>query len=478
MNQFFGTLKRYRMVARGDRVVVAVSGGPDSVALFNLFLEARASLDLRLAVAHLNHGIRGREADRDETFVRAMAADHELPFYSERLVPGSLEGGGSLEERARNERYRFLRSVRDRFGAARIAVGHHRDDQAETFLMRLLRGSGRLGLGSIPPVRGEYLIRPLIEMTREEILEYLRLGRHPYREDSSNQDRRFLRNRIRKDLLPLLASQYNPSISAVLSGTADRLREEECFLDTETRKAFLKVMGEKDRPGLSVSEWKKAPAGLRKRILVAALEHWLGSRRPINSRHIDAIQALMEERSEGHSVTLPGRNRARRNGDWIEFHRPGTPAQRPSTFRLLLPVPGYCRLPDPGPVLRCRLLPRDQFRGDLRSGGRDRVFLDADRLHPPLVIRTREAGDRFLPFGAPGGKKLKDFFIDRKVPAGMRDVWPLVTSDEEIVWVVGYRIGDRYRVDRSTRNILILEQEARNGIFFGPGRSQPGSISH
>ncbi|MBI4161571.1 MAG: tRNA lysidine(34) synthetase TilS [Acidobacteria bacterium] len=462
--RFLRTLNRYAMVHPGERVVVAVSGGPDSSALLHLFLENRDRLRIKLSVAHLNHGLRGAESDADAAFVRALARRHRLPLHSARLAPGRLAGRGSVEARGREERLRFFRTVLRRAGADRVAVGHQENDQAETFLLRLVRGSGRTGLGGIHPVWEGYLIRPLIEIPRTAILEYLRSRGIPFRDDASNRDRRFLRNRIREDLIPALAA-LNPGIVRILARTADRLREEDRVLESLIGPAARAAAAPN---GMPTGILGALPAGIRPRAVLAALAARAGGRRGLTGRHVDAVLDLIGA-GAGKRIALPGGLEARRVHDRVRIVA-AEPPRSARPFHRLLQVPGDCTLPGGTGRIRCRILPPGRAGRDLGAGGPGRAFLDADRVRFPLVVRNRRPGDRFRPLGAPGRRKIQDFFVDRKIPAEQRGDWPLVTSGGEIVWVVGCRIDDRYRLRPSTRRVLLLERSPRGDDSPAPRR--------
>jgi len=308
--------------------------------------------------------------------------------------------------------------------------------------------------------------RPLIDTGRREILDYLEKRRIPFRQDRTNRDRRFLRNRIRHDLVPILES-FNPNIVSVLAGTADRLRDEDLILEGLVAPG-REAGADSDRAdSLLLTDLHRRPEAIRRRQVLAAMRRFLGSRRRIGSRHVDAVLDLADRNSSGRSVALPGSSRAVRRPDRIDFLPSGETTASPP-YRKPLTVPGRCRLPQAEVTLTCRIVPRSRVGADLRDGGEERAYLDADRVGTPLAVRNRGPGDRFRPFGAPGMKKLQDFFVDRKIPAELRSAWPLVTSGDDIVWVVGCQIDDRFRVQGSTRKVLVLEQQRAPGRLAGP----------
>jgi tRNA(Ile)-lysidine synthase len=463
------TIERYRMIEPGDRVLVAVSGGPDSVCLLDVLQSLAPALRLDLHVAHLDHGWRGREAERDAAFVRRLATRRGLPVTVGHIGRSAWAAAGrrlsSREARARDFRTRFLAETAREIGARRVALGHTRDDQAESLLLRLLRGSGARGLAGIYPVVDGLFVRPLIEMRRRDVLAHLRGRRLSWRNDATNRDTRLTRNRIRRRLLPLLERQFNPSVVETLAQTADLLRDEDEVL---TRLAGAEA-GRLVRPegrgrAIRAEALCALPTALQRRILRGTIAEVRGTLHGLTLLHVERARALLDGRARRGAVSLPdGIVVRRRGGDLLVAGRGAPAGSGPSAacVEALCPVPGEVALPGLGMTLRARLVPRSAAPADLKSAGRERAFLDADLVRGPLLIRPRRPGDRFVPLGAPGTRKVKAFLIDRKVPVDDRGRIPLVLAGDRIAWVVDHAIDDRFRITERTERVLVLEREAR-----------------
>jgi len=467
-HRFRDTIARHGMIRPGDRVLAAVSGGPDSTALLALLCDAAADMKIGIHVAHLDHGWRGRESERDAEFVRRLAMRHKVPVTVGHAVPdtwkaeradGARRRQSSLEARARVVRRRFLRETATATGATRIALGHTRDDQAESLLLRLLRGSGRLGLAGIYPVVDGLYIRPLLDIRRRDILAYLRRRRQPYRVDSTNRNLDLTRNRIRRRLIPRLAKDYNPEVVEALAGAADLLRDEEAYL-AEIAEASYTRLARTASEGVTfrLADLRELPPALLRRVVRLACAKTRGRLHGITSRHVGQVLEVLF-RPGGAATDLPdGLRVVARSGELCFRSGSGEAATGEAPREALCPIPGEVSLPGFGLRLRARILER---RKASPSPGPGRACLDADLLTGPLLIRPRRPGDRFAPLGGPGSRKIKSFLIDRKVPVDERGQIPLVLAGDRIAWVVGHQIDDRFKVTPLTRRILVLEKEPR-----------------
>jgi tRNA(Ile)-lysidine synthase len=458
-DRFKASLAERALWKPGESVLVAVSGGPDSVGLLLLFVQLRRESPFRLAVAHLHHGLRGRESDEDEEFVVSLAQRLQVPCHTGRLAPEPLrEAPEGVEAAARQARYTFLRETAQRLGACRVALGHTRDDQAETFLMRLLRGSGSRGLGSIYPSRDHLFIRPLLQISREALISHLRSAGQAWREDSSNRNLQQTRNRIRHRLLPLLKDEFNARTVEVLARTADLLRDEDDYLEAATRNLAARLI-RKEAQGvaLAIPALRVLPVALRRRLLRKYLDALSAPPSlPQDFETTAALEDLVMEGRHGKTVTIgPGLEIRILYSDLVGSH----PAPDALSRKLVpLPVPGEVAWPMLHVRLKARPLappPADPRE----SSGKVQALLDADALPGPLAVRARLEGDHFRPLGSPGESKLKSYFIDRKVPRPLRDRIPLVVSGDRIAWVVGYQIEDRFKVTPLTRRVVVLTQE-------------------
>ena len=450
------TISEFHMLEEGDKVVVGVSGGPDSACLLHLLFSLRERYNFKLWAAHLNHCIRGKEAEEDEKWVKFFAGELGIPLICDSVnVPLLVkEKKLGLEAVARQVRYKFLEHVVNKVKAKKLALGHTASDQVETVLMRLIRGSGVDGLGGIPPKRGN-IIRPLIKVFRWEIEEYCkRYGIIP-RRDSSNKNTYFLRNKIRLELIPYLSANYNPRVEEVIYRTSELLRVERDFLDGITEKVKNKVVrkisGREIR--LGIFALAKLHLCLQRRIVRYFLKKLKGDLEGIEYSHIEQILNLREK--EGTKIVyLPGEIRVWREYEELVFKKGEKGEERVPYFFSYLNVPGKTEIEDIGLVFESEVLSEKPAHFPENP---DEIFLDVDKISSPLYVRPRKEGDKFFPFGMKGKKKLKDFFIDLKVPKFERDRIPILVSGENIVWVVGYRMDDRFKVDGKTQRILHIK---------------------
>lgn len=450
-------VERHGMLAVGDRVLVAVSGGPDSVALLHVLLELRREYGLRLFLAHLDHRL--REESREEAkFVKGIAKSLGIDCHSKRAdVTGFCRRKKlSLEEGAREVRYAFLEEAARKARASRIALGHTMDDQAETVIMRLIRGAGPRGLAGIPPWRGK-IIRPLIEVRRKEIIGFLDQNQLSYLEDPSNRDPRFLRNRIRLLLIPLLEKEFNPGIVRALARTG-QLFTKEGVKETEGQQGWredlwTRGVGKTTKLVLDLSKFLEYNKRLRREAVREAVKRIRGDLREIGFVHTESIVALAEGRIGGE-VELPGGFRARRGYREIVIER-GLPPVQPKPFNLSVKVPGVTRLPQG--ILRIALLPVSDVPKAWAKGEARTAWFDAERIRFPLRVRTRREGDRFWPLGLPRPKRLKEILINDKVPREKRNELPLLVDREGILWVLGRRVSERAKVRSKTRRVLKAE---------------------
>jgi tRNA(Ile)-lysidine synthase len=456
-------VSRHGLLAAGDAVLVGVSGGPDSVALLRLLQVRAPRWGLRLGVAHLDHLLR-EESGRDAEFVRRLSGDGGLPFYTEAVDVRELRRRRrtSLEEAARAARYRFFESVAGRHGYRKIALGHHADDNAETLLLNLLRGSGRLGLAGMQAVRDERYIRPMIHACRADILEYLHACGARFLEDRTNRDRRFLRNRIRHDLIPLLERRYQPRMRAILSRTAEIFQSEEQWLDALTAPMIAQALVHSDpsRLELSADFLTRLPPAAARRVVRWALQGQQERPRRIGFAHVDQVLRLVRRRADAGPVRLPEGVRVRRCGDRlvVALADPNPAAApdpaEPGDFRYELHGCGCLLIRETGDRL---VLSEVDPAAARPLSSPQAVFLDREAVAFPLTVRNSRPGDRFSPLGAGGSQKLKKFFSDHKVPRDQRRRCPLLLARERIIWVAGHRIDERARLTPATRGVIRAE---------------------
>jgi tRNA(Ile)-lysidine synthase len=487
LSRVIGTIREHDLVPAGASVLAAVSGGSDSVALASLLRDAEQAGALRLiGLAHFDHGLRGAASDADARFCVEIAARLERPLEIGRGDVRALARARrlSLEDAARQARYAFLEEARARVGADRIAVGHTLDDQAETFLLRILRGAGTRGLAGIRPRRGA-VIRPLLDCRREQLRQYLAERGLTYCEDCTNEDRQIPRNRLRHEVLPLLRRSFNPALDATLAREASIAREDAGLLDQLADEAYARVVQE--RPGethVELTALGREPRPLGRRVVHRALGALAGGRF-IGYDHVDAVWRVCQEGGRvdapgqyaeriGHEVVLKERPpRARERSGASDRARAslddgsGHPEHR-SSFAYRLTVPGAVEVPESACRISATPARPTEISGVDRSalaGGGPTALVAAEALLTDgLVVRSREAGDRFRPAGLTGHQKLQDFLVNRKVPRRNRDRVPLVVDAENrIVWVAGHRLAEEFRVTDQTAGMVILKLEAWGG---------------
>lgn len=447
-----GTIGRYGMLD-GGKVLVAVSGGVDSVVLLDIL--RRILPKERLVAAHLDHGIRGEAARADARFVSELGAQLGIRVISDRAdVPGVSKAEGlSLEEAGRRVRREFLERAAEEAGAGRIALGHTRDDLVETVIFHLVRGTGPTGLSGIHPVSLPY-IRPLIETTREEIVEYARERGLSWREDETNEDVRFTRNLIRHRVLPLL-EELNPRAKEAIARVAALIREEEEAVDllmTPILEDVLESAGEEDVI-LDRARLSTLPSAVQGLVLRRGIERARGGLTGITKAHLDALRGLIASPRAHGTLHLP-RIRAYMENDRLVLGRkrreaPSFPPIEVGLGRTDVPELGISLILEPRPWDRAVGLPTAPSS----------EVADADRICFPLVLRTRRPGDRFQPLGMKKEKKLKDFLIDERVPFYDRGSLPLLCDQDGIIWVVGVRLSERVRITPETKNALFMRVE-------------------
>lgn len=451
-------IEQHRLLEEGDRVLVALSGGPDSLCLLHLLCALRLRYRLYLAVAHLDHGIRA-EARQEAERVRRLAEEWRLPFVGAAVDMPAFRRGQRLSpsEASRILRYRFLLKAAEKQGAGKIALGHQLDDQAETVLFNLIRGTGPDGLAGILPRRPlgpVELIRPLLATTREEIENYCREKELAPILDPSNLQRTYTRNRIRLELIPHLEKSYNPRLKRALAGMAALVEADRSYLREASQKEFARLSRfQGDRLLLERAAFAALPPALRGRVARLALSTCMPAKK-IGRRQVEQLLRLAEGEGPARQLSLTARTLVRRSYDRLIFFRtPQDGAKQAQLTALPLQVPGRTVFGGGSTAVEAALCRPGELSWPPSP---QQAYLDYDTLPPSLQLRGRRPGDRFYPQGAPGGKKLKNYLIDRKVPRHRRDHLPLVVAGSEVVWVAGERIAHPFRVTGKTGRVLHL----------------------
>jgi tRNA(Ile)-lysidine synthase len=457
------SIRRNGLISRGDGVLVAVSGGPDSVALLRLLVELREDLELHLEVAHLQHGIRGAEGEGDAEFVAELAKKLDLPSHLKTIDVPRIKvkaGKGNLEALARAERYRFFAQlIRDR-SLDKVATAHTQDDQAETVLMWFLRGSGMTGIGGMAPLQcmnfpwngapGDItVVRPLLEVAKAEILEYLTRKSQPYRLDRTNQDTALLRNWVRLELLPSICQRLDGRLNERLGRQARLIREEDQLLDGLARQKLEELCagGGLRREGLLAE-----PAAMQRRLLRLWIEKARGNLRGLGFVHVDDLLRLIKDGPPQGRLALPGALELAREYGTLKLVRRTTGFKR-SCYSYEFNAGSSLRIPQAGSEIRSEVIkaPLVRYPADFKEA----VF-DSACLTGPLAVRNFRRGDYFQPLGMTGHKKIKDLFIENKLTLSARANWPLLVLGREVLWIPGYGRSELAKVTRQTERILKL----------------------
>ncbi len=455
------TIARYGMFGPEDAVLIAVSGGPDSVALVHILNTIARDYSLQLAVAHLNHCLRGSESDRDAEFVSALAGTLDLPFYSDKEDVRAFQRRRRLspEEAARQVRYAFYDAVASKEGFNKIALGHHSDDNAELVLMNLLRGSGPLGLSGIAPVRDKKIVRPLIRLKRSEILRYISEKKIGFVSDVSNADPAYRRNKIRHQLLPELKESYNPAIVDALNRLGEILRAENQWMDEALEPVFndCVLTRASHRIRLALPGINRIDPAAGRRIIRKAILSVKQDLRRITLLHVDAVLELAKKGPICGSLDLPGGVRVIKDVEALTIKMEGQEPQADVIdYRYTIAGPGTLSIKEAQAAIKLVEIGTDDIP-DFKDRGKPLAFFDRDCLRFPLVVRNFRPGDRFSPLGMDGTQKLKKYFIDHKIPAPQRKKCPLLLSENKIIWVAGHRIANSVKLSPQTRRVLMAE---------------------
>ncbi|OWZ83266.1 tRNA lysidine(34) synthetase TilS [Natranaerobius trueperi] len=463
------------LIRKDDNVVVGVSGGPDSVALLHVLYVLSKELLCNIYIAHLNHGFREKSAQEDALFVRNLAKQYKLPIVEEKwdVTKYIKENKLSSQQGARIKRYQFFEYVAEKLGANKIALAHHKDDQVETFLLRLLRGTGTQGLSGIPVKRflteEIEIIRPLLNVTKEEIIDYLNKLNLTFQTDPTNEETNYQRNKIRHEVVPLLTN-INPQLPERIFETMEILEEEDNYLDKKAQNKFNDALidSEETVVALKVSELVSALKPILRRTLIKGVRLALNligahNKHDVTKHHIDLLLETVESGNTGKYISLPGKLSAFLDvttyGKTLKI-KPLSHIKTEDMIQKNLILNGWTYWPLTDEWIYAEIKDISEFNGNndnIKNKNQKKAYLDYECINSALIIRSRKPGDRLIPLGMTNNKKLKDFLIDNKVPKAYRDKLPLVTLDDQVLWVVGYRINHKFRVTSKTKKILYLE---------------------
>ncbi|MHB8652575.1 MAG: tRNA lysidine(34) synthetase TilS [Terriglobia bacterium] len=448
----------------GDRVGVAVSGGPDSILLLDYMNQLARELGFTLAVVHFNHHLRGAESDADEHFVRERAGQLGIDF-----LPGQAdvarvarEKRRNLEATARELRYRFFFSLVNQGRLDKVATAHTANDQAETVLLRLLRGAGSRGLGGIYPLLEGKVVRPFLNVTRAEVEQELEKRKLEWRLDSSNLNSKFRRNKIRKELLPLLQKEFNPEVIGALKELSDRARDDEEYLEGQAReraRAWRVREGQDEK--IPIRPLIEFPAALARRVLRQMILASRGNLRGVTYKHIEALRRFAHSAQSGRMLELPGGWEARKEFDWLII-APEPRAKGKSDYCYPVQIPGEISIPQSGLTVHFKIVGSEGPPKAYNTSGW--VELDLLKLSGPLVLRNWRAGDRYRTTGSRKVRNLKELFARRKIPPGQRKVWPVLVCGEEIVWVKDFLPASDVAASTDSKRIMIRVDRTESNL--------------
>lgn len=451
---------KHKLLVQKDTIVIGCSGGPDSLALVDIMMRLSDKYELRVVVAHLNHMFRGKEAKADAEFVVAFCHKHGIQCYQKSIdVPAYIaQNKVSPEDGARIVRYGFLRQVAKEIGGAKIAVGHHQDDQAETVLIHLLRGAGSNGLRGMQ-ARNQDIIRPFLAVTREEIEAYCKERQLNPRLDQTNLETEYLRNQIRLELLPELMKKFNPAIQSAICRSADLIGAEHDFISKSIEFVWTQIVKESEHViKLNRNKFNILHIAQKRQLIRQIIEKKCGNLRGISFSHVEKMIELSEIGMTGTKIELPGQLIFQCNYAQMELKNLLIKKAQGEAREIILNIGETIEIPGLKKVVTMSFV--DGVEKIKPAHG---AIFDFDKLHLPLTLRFRRAGDVFQPSGMKGHKKLKDFFIDCKIEQEQRDKIPLICDQNEIIWIAGLRQSEVCKVSSQTKKLLkIVVNEKQN----------------
>lgn len=470
---FKKTIQEYQMISPHDLVIAGVSGGPDSLTMLHLLKELQAELDFRIHVAHVDHSFRGQEAEEEARWVEETAKKWGLSSTVIKVNVAEIakEKGISSQEAGHLVRKNFFLELMEQLGAQKIALGHQADDQAETLLMHFLVGAGMEGLQGIMPANPPF-IRPLIFIRREGIETYCQENNLEPRRDPSNRKNVYLRNKIRNQVIPWLEEKVNPNLVATLNRTALLIQGEENFLQEETKKAAENFVWKgKNCIYLSIREWGSLREGMQRRLIRFTYQS-LGESQGLPFSHVEEIRGFAEGGQVGKVLQLPGKVLVEKGYGELAFYYQGSVTQNAGGIEeRLLNVPGVTFIPETGQQILAEIITTDlrareikeDIEKDLKKDTVKELNTDGEKVYLPwrdfstqYYVRSRRPGDRFSPLGLQGTKKLKDYFIEKKIPQKKRDSILLITTESEIIWIPGLATANGWGTNDGNGKYLVF----------------------
>lgn len=464
--RFKNYIIREELVEKGDSIILGVSGGPDSLTMFDLFSRIKDEYKLEIVIFHLNHMFR-KEAGEEALFVKTFAEEYGFEVVIEEFnVPEFIKKNSySPEEGARIVRFKLLSTWAKKYDIKKVALAHNKDDLVETVFLNLFRGTGLKGLVGIMPLtktNNLNIIHPLLDFFRTEIEMYCQERDLKPCHDPSNRNTLYTRNKVRNIIIPQIEKEINPGLKEVVFRMATNIRVEEDFLTELGRDYFQKcfLVKKKDKIILSIEKLYKINKALRRRVVKNALQELQGNAIDLYAVHYKAIEELIISRQTGKTIVLKNNIQVRSSYDHLIFEK-NVKLNKGEDFFIKLDIPGEIEWDNY--KIRSDLLKKDESWQELVRN-KNICICDLDKMESPLIVRNRREGDCFYPFGMNSSKKIKDFFIDEKIALDERDKIPIITDmNGEVIWIAGYRADNRFRVDDLTKKILKI------GIFFTGG---------
>ncbi len=443
------TIEKYGMIEKGDGIVVGLSGGPDSTCLIHVLSTIKELYDLRIYAVHLNHMIRDEEALRDEQYSKNLANTLDIPFFSKQIPIENYAKDKriSTEEAGRLLRYDFFDEIARKTGAKKIALAHNMNDQAETMLMHFIRGSGLSGISGIKPVRAGKYIRPIIACSRMEIEEYCSINNLNPVIDSTNKENIYTRNRVRLELIPYIQKYFNPNLVESLYKVSDIIRDEDEYLHSRT---FIELDRIKTEDGVDINSFNLLHISLRRRMIRVMIEGVKGNLDGIESKHITDCIEFIEKKRTGKTIALPEGIECIIQYEVFKISK----KEEINDFEYSLKIPGSIYINESDCVVNIKIIKKNEL---YFIDSEFIKYFDYDKMKGDMTARNKRDGDFIYPKGMKGRKKIKNIFIDKKIPREVREKTLLIALESEVVWIFGLRDSRKYKVDENTKYVIEIE---------------------
>ncbi|WP_432404938.1 tRNA lysidine(34) synthetase TilS [Wukongibacter sp. M2B1] len=458
IGKFLETIRVHKLIEKKEGIVVGVSGGPDSICLLHLLCKLRENFGIKVFVVHLDHQFRGIEAKKDAEYVKEICERLGIKSYifSYDVSQYSKEKGITFEEAGRELRYKLFEEVAKETGASKIAIAQNRNDQAETVLMRLMRGSGLEGLTAIDYKRDGKIIRPLLDITRKEIEEYCEENDLKPRIDKTNLETIYTRNKIRLELIPYIESNFNSKVIDALWRSANLLRDDSDYLTkaADEKLRDIAISSNSNNYSLDLKKFSKLHISMKKRVLRKVVNEVKGNLKNIGLKHIESIIKLANRNSVGSKIDLPGHIIVELGYNSIDIKTEEILEEKIKNldFEYKLYIGETTPIKDLNASIKVEIVSPSERHNNQKD--KNTIFIDYSKIKGGLFIRNRKDGDKFHPLGMRGTKKVKDYFIDEKIPREIRNKIPILCDEKGIIWIVGYRMSENYKIDIKTDKVI------------------------